>query len=183
MHIGVVRGEEGRMGTTASQLSRREALRRGAALGAALAVATPAVQSIGRFAAFAQESPPPPAPSIPSHIQLLVEFSSDPTTRGVKYDESEGWSSLLRQGNRCWDPNVTGYEAATSDQVSFLNANTSVLPSPSGYRVVLPDLVTVVAAAASYDGSHCFDTKHPDGPYLEGSTWVFPKPPGGQGNG
>jgi hypothetical protein len=165
-----------------AELSRREVLRRGAALGAALAVATPVVQSVGTVAAFAQESPPPPAPSIPSHIQLLVGFSSDPTTRGIKYDESEGWSSLLRQGNRCWDPESSNYEGATSDQIAFLNANASVLPSASGYRVTLPELVTVIAAAASYDGSNCFDTTHPDGPYLDGSVWVFPKPPGGQGN-
>jgi hypothetical protein len=186
---GVVgaRGEGAQVGTVpdgALGLSRRELLRRGAALGAALAVATPVVQSLGAAAAFAQESPaPPPPPSVPSHIQLLVTFASDPQVRGIKFDEGEGWSALFRQGNKCWNPSTEGYQGATADQIAYLNANASVLPSASGYRVTLPDLVAVVDAAATYDGSNCFDLDHPDGPYLDGSVWVFPKPPGGQGGG
>jgi hypothetical protein len=184
---GVGRGVvEGTQVTTvpdgALGLSRRELLRRGAALGAALTVATPVVQSLGAAAAFAQESPPPPA-SVPSHIQLLVTFASDPQVRGVKFDEGEGWSALFRQGNKCWDPTTEGYQGATKDQVAYLNANASVLPSASGYRVTLPELVAVVDAAATYDGSNCFDLDHPDGPYQDGAVWVFPKPPGGQGGG
>jgi hypothetical protein len=168
----------------ALELSRRELLRRGAALGAALAVTTPVVQSMGSVAAFAQESPPPaPPPSVPSHIQLLVTFASDPQVRGIKYDEGEGWSALFRQGNKCWDPNTHEYQGATKDQIDYLNANASVLPSASGYRVTLPEVVAVVDAAATYDGSNCFDLDHPDGPYQDGAVWVFPKPPGGQGGG
>lgn len=163
-------------------LPRREILRRGAALGAALAVATPAVQSIGKVAAFAQESPPPPT-DVPSHIQLLVTFASDPTRRGIKYDEAEGWSALFQQGNKCWDPATEDYQGATSDQIAYLDSNATVVPTSSGYRVTLPEIVAVVDAAATYDGSNCFDLDHPDGPYLDGGVWVFPKPPGGQGEG
>jgi hypothetical protein len=164
-----------------SGLSRREVLQRGVALSAALAVATPVVQGLGKVAAFAQESPPPA--SVPSHIQLLVTFASDPTTRGVKYDEGEGWGPLFRQGNKCWDPAVEGYEGATRDQVSYLNANAIVVPSAQGYLVTLPGIVQVVDAAATFDGSNCFATDHPDGPYQDGDVWVFPKPSGGQGSG
>jgi hypothetical protein len=169
------------MPSQTSGLSRREVLQRGVALSAALAVATPVVQGLGKVAAFAQESPPPA--SVPSHIQLLVTFASDPTTRGVKYDEGEGWGSLFRQGNKCWDPAVEGYEGATRDQVSYLNANAIVTPSANGYLVTLPGIVQVVDAAATFDGSNCFATDHPDGPYQDGDVWVFPKPSGGQGSG
>jgi hypothetical protein len=160
-------------------VSRREVLQRGLALSAALAVATPTVQGLGRVAAFAQPSPPPV--NVPSHIQLLVTFAADPTKRGVKYDEGEGWGRLINQGNRCWDPAVEAYQGATRDQVSFLNANAVVVPSATGYLVTLPSIVEVVQAAATFDGSNCFDMAHPDGPYQDGGVWVFPKPPGGQG--
>jgi hypothetical protein len=160
-------------------LSRREVLRRGAALTAAMTVATPVVQGLGRVAAFAAESPPPA--SVPSHIQLLVTFASDATKRGIKYEEGEGWAALYRQGNKCWDPASENYLGATSDQVKYLEDNASVLPSAEGYVVTLPTIVTVVEAAATFDGSNCFDANHPDGPYQDGASWVFPKPPGGQG--
>jgi hypothetical protein len=161
-----------------SGLSRREVLQRGVALSAALAVATPVVQGLGKVAAFAQESPPPA--NVPSHIQLLVTFSADPTKRGVKFDEAEGWGALYRQGNKCWDPDQHDYLGATKEQVAYLNANASVLPTASGYVVTLPAIVEVVKAAATFDGSLCFEAGHPDGPYLDGDSWVFPKPPGGQ---
>jgi hypothetical protein len=169
------------IGHETTGLSRREVLQRGVALSAALAVATPVVQGLGKVAAFAQESPPPA--NVPSHIQLLVTFASDPTKRGVKYEAGEGWGSLFRQGNTCWDPATEGYEGATREQVSYLNANASVQASAEGYLVTLPPIVTVVDAAATFDGSTCFDTAHPDGPYQDGAVWVFPKPSGGQGSG
>jgi hypothetical protein len=170
------------MSTAAEQdgISRREMLRRSGALGVALAVATPAVQSLGRVAAFAETSPPPD--TAPSHIQLLVTFADDPTRRGIKYDQGEGWNALERQANRCWDPAVASYSGATRDQIAYLNANAQVTSSASGYRVVLPSIVTVVDAA-SFDGGACFDLANPDGPYPDGSALVFPKPAAGQGNG
>lgn len=82
-----------------SNLTRREMLRRSAALGAAVAVATPVAQGLGRISAFAQVTPEPspsPSPSPepngrPSHFQILVLFDNELV--GLKYDE-EGWDRI-----------------------------------------------------------------------------------------
>lgn len=168
---------------TRTGLSRREVLRRGAALSAAVAVSGPLVQALGQMPAFAQASPPPDGePVTPSHFQLLVTFASDPTKRGIKYDAGEGWNGLQKQGNRCWDPDEHGFEAATRDQVAYLNANASVVATARGYEVTLPSIVSVVETA-TFDGGNCFYMGQDTGPYWSGSTVVFPKPGSGQGGG
>lgn len=171
-------------------ISRREALRRGATISVALAAATPVVQGLGSIAAYAQTSPPPPEPPpeeppppaevTPSHFQMLVRFDGDGTLRGIKWDGA--WEALFKQGNRCWDPNAVGFEAATDSQVQFMNANAPVATTTRGYEATIPAGVEVVHAAATYDGSNCFYEGDPDGPFADGSTYVFPKPSSGQGN-
>lgn len=166
-------------------ISRREALRRGAVMSVALAAATPVVQGLGSIAAYAQtspppEEPPPPVETTPSHFQMVVRFDGDGTLRGIKWDQ--GWGALFKQGNKCWDPNAVGFEAATGTQVQFMNANAPVATTVRGFEATIPAGVEVVHAAATYDGSNCFYVGDTDGPYVDGSIYVFPKPSSGQGN-
>lgn len=171
--------------TSSDVFSRRDALRRGAVLSVALAAATPVVQGLGSIAAHAQTSPPPvePPPSgetTPSHFQMLLRFAGDGTLRGIKWDGA--WEALFKQGNKCWDPTMTGFEAATGSQVQFMNTNAPVATTLRGYEATIPAGVEVVHAAATFDGSNCFYAGEPDGPYVDGNVHVFPKPSSGQGN-
>lgn len=170
-------------------ISRREALRKGATISVALAAATPVVQGLGSIAAYAQTSPPPKEPppneppprveTTPSHFQLLVRFEGDGTLRGIKWDGS--WSALFQQGNRCWDPNAVGFEAATATQVQLMNTSGSVTTTERGYEATMPAGVTVVHTA-TFDGGGCYYPGEAGGPFVDGSTYVFPKPSSGQGN-
>ncbi len=80
--------------STASGLTRRQVLQRGAVAGGAVLAA----QSLGTVAAYAQTSGPPPPPpppdggggTLPSNFQIVVEF--DGGTYGVKYDA--GWGKI-----------------------------------------------------------------------------------------
>lgn len=176
--------------TSEEEFSRRDALRRGAALSVALAAATPVAQGLGRVAAYAQASPPPEEPppeeppplveTTPSHFQMLVRFAGDGTLRGIKWDQV--WGPLFQQGNKCWDPNAVPFEAATGSQVLFMTLNAPVITTSRGYEATIPAGVEVVHAAATYDGSNCFYEGDEGGPYVDGSTYVFPKPSSGQGN-
>lgn len=172
-----------------SGISRRDALRRGATLSVALAAAMPVVQGLGRIA-YAQSSPPPeepppgepppPVETTPSHFQMLVRFNDDATLRGIKWDQ--GWGALFKQGNKCWDPNAAGFEAATGGQVQFMNANAPVAATSRGFEAAIPAGVSVIHAAATFDGNNCYFVGETDGPYQDGTTYVFPKPASGQGN-
>ena len=168
-----------------SEVSRREMLRRSAALGAAVIVASPAVQAIGRVPAFAVVTPVNGDDDVlvPSHIQLLLGFPGDgDTVRGAKWDE--GWEGLFQQGNVCWDPMTTGYQKATSAQILQLQSSVPVTPTASGFRVDFSGVgITVVNAAATFDGSNCFFLGEAGGPYWDGDVLVFPKPGTGQGGG
>ena len=164
--------------STVPDISRRELMRRGAALGAAVAVASPVVQGLGRMSAFAQVSPPPgeEGPDLPSHIQLLVTFGDNSAVYGVKWDG--GWGGLAQQGNVCWSP--TGdpsFQAAGSEQLAAFSG-ASVTATSRGYEVSLPASVSVVDAA-SFDAGSCFPMSDSQGPYQDGGLLVFPKPTGG----
>jgi len=110
-------------------LSRREVLRRGAALGAALAVTAPVVQSLGQLPAFAQATPPPgddPRPvSYPSNFQVLFTIGGAATTKyGIKYEpEIEGWARI-GAGNPCWDPQT--FSPASDQHISDFNSFATV---------------------------------------------------------
>jgi hypothetical protein len=176
----------GNTSSVGSSISRREALRRGAALTASVAIAAPLVQSLGQVPAFAQVSDEPgDPPAVPSHIQLLVTFASDETKRGIKYDAGAGWGALAQQGNACWSPSTDNFAGATEEQVAYLNTpgNAPVTSTASGYEVTLPALVTVIEAAATFDGGNCFYLNQEGGPVWSGDTLIFPKPSSGQGNG
>jgi hypothetical protein len=153
-------------------------LRRSAAMGAALAVAGPVVQGLGQLGAFAQVSPPPPVddqPNVPSHIQLIVSFGDNPARYGVKWDQQ--WEGLRQQGNVCWsegDP-VYPFERASADQLAYFSTAT-VTATPRGYEVSLPEAITVVDAAATFDGSACYFAGTAEGPYWDGPLLIFPKP-------
>ena len=168
-----------------SEVSRREMLRRSAALSAAVIAATPTVQAIGRIPAFAVVTPVNGDNDIlvPSHIQLLLRFPGDNNTvRGAKWDQ--GWEGLFQQGNVCWDPMTADYQKATSAQVAQLQSSVPVTPTASGFRVDFSDFAgLVVDGAATFDGSNCFYLSEGDGPYWDGDVLVFPKPGSGQGGG
>lgn len=167
----------------AGGLTRREVIQRGAALGAALAVAGPVVQGLGRATAFAQVSPPPTSeqPSLPSHFQLVVTFGDNSTRYGVKWDQQ--WEGLGQQGNVCWQQGDAAFpfEPATSEQLAYFSTAT-VTATSRGYEVTLPSAVEVIDAA-TYDGSNCFASGATEGPYWLSNTLVFPKPSTGQGGG
>lgn len=163
---------------SAPTVGRRDVLRRTATIGAALAVTGPLVQSLGQLGAFALTSPPPgedPGPAeVPSHFQMIVVFGTDSTRRGLKWDGA--WGALHRQGNRCFDMTTHDYQSATGDQVAAMAA-VLVHSTPRGYEVTVPGHLTVVDAAATFDGGRCYYAGESGGPYQVGSTWVFPKPP------
>ena len=154
--------------TAASGLSRRDLLRRSAALGAAVAVATPAVQVVGQVAAFAQVSPPPEETSFPSHIQLIFTVEGADAYYGIKWDGSWGRIGGPPEGpgSRCWDHTTyrdVGYEDASSDQMAIFGSKASVTTEvhpddparggyvldPSGLRAVGVQIVD----AATFDGA------------------------------
>lgn len=143
-------------------LSRREVLRRGAALGAALAVTTPVVQSLGKLPAFAQATPPPgddPRPvSFPSHFQLLFTIVGSDTKYGIKYEpQIEGWDRI-GVGNPCWDPQT--FSSASNEHIADFNASaivTKVSDQATGKGAFLLDVSALPAAyqvytAATFDG-------------------------------
>ena len=153
-------------------LSRREILRRGAALGAAVAVATPVVQGLGRISAFAQVTPPPEEEngepvSFPSHFQLIFTVGATGPFYGIKWDN--GWGKIggppHGEGSRCWDPDNyrgEGYSDATSDQFGIF-ADYAVVTEEvddegeKGAYVLDPtgliDLDIAIIDAATFDGS------------------------------
>jgi hypothetical protein len=110
-------------GEGAVGIGRRELLRRGAALGAAMAVATPAVQALGRASAFAQASPvsPPPPPPPPSSFTGISYVGLVFTCGGVlyraKWEYGQGWDNVVTLGGP-WEglpqcPAPTGWDTAT----------------------------------------------------------------------
>jgi hypothetical protein len=134
-------------GEGAVGIGRRELLRRGAALGAAMAVATPAVQALGRASAFAQTSPvsPPPPPPPPggftgiSYVGLV--FTCSGTTWRAKW-EADGtkWVDVTSLGGP-WEglpdcPAPAGWDTATG------------LPGP-GFNAV-PNKPGVIQVAPTY---------------------------------
>jgi hypothetical protein len=94
----------------AVEIGRRELIRRGAALGAALAVASPAVQALGRAAAFANTSPvppspppsPPPPPRRPDRFTAIsyvgLVFRCNGETWRAKWEDGEGWVDVTTLG-------------------------------------------------------------------------------------
>jgi hypothetical protein len=106
-------------------------LRRGTALGAAVALATPIVQGVGKAAAFAQVSPPPGEAAFPSHFQVIFTANGDVTFYGIKWDGS--WGTIggppYGAGSRCWDDKAyrgVGYVDATADQMAIFASKASI---------------------------------------------------------
>jgi hypothetical protein len=129
-------------------LSRRELMRRSAAIAAAVAVATPAVQSLGSIAAFAETSPPPgdgPEVEFPSHFQLLFTVDGGDTVYGIAWSGS--WGRIggppNGAGSRCFDPST--YTDASSDQIARF---ASFAPSGSAQGVF--EVVDTAAGRGSY---------------------------------
>lgn len=103
----------------APHIARREVLLRGAALGAALAVASPVVQGLGRVSAFAQGSPPPPPPPPATGFTALsyvgLVFTCDGIDYRAKWEEgegSDGWGDIGGE-NLPQCPTPVGWSEAT----------------------------------------------------------------------
>ena len=83
------------MGEETSQgISRRDLLRRGAALGGAVVWMTPVVQTLGMGRAFAQTaSPPPGGGQAISYVGVNVVCSTE--SYFVKWEDGGGWEEVL----------------------------------------------------------------------------------------
>jgi hypothetical protein len=125
----------------ATGVSRREVLRRGAALGAALAVASPVVQGMGRVGAFAAVSPPPgeedPDADFISNFQVLFTKLGSITVFGIKFDgDARVWESIdagwdtIGQGVSCWDPD--SFEDGKSSAAAFASTVSAVVENGKG---------------------------------------------------
>ena len=68
-------------------ISRRDLLKRGAALGGAVVWATPVVQTLGMGRAYAQSASPPDI----SYIALLISCDGGNPLWFVKWEEGSGW--------------------------------------------------------------------------------------------
>ena len=178
-------------------LTRREMLQRGAALGAALAVATPAVQGLGRMAAFAQVTPEPtpspspsPEPTLrPSHFQILVSFGGF-TEIGLKFDE-EGWDRIppapscfgetegwhpddQQQDIDYWNPKSISYDTEQSVLEAFKAGNFVITTDESFTLTGLPEGIAYQDGKA-FDGSFGGDRCGPTVEFDEDDGAVFTK--------
>lgn len=172
-----VRSEAGAVST----VSRREMLRQGAALGAAVAVATPVVQGFGRIPAFAQATPPPsngngngndePTVEYPSHFQIVIDcgFVEGATRQGdaevttlvgVQFNESKmtegnpGWAKI-GEGNYC--PFDSSWRNPTSDELAQIVSCTTVLKEvvddTTGKYVLSTEEPCKVVEGVPFDGT------------------------------
>lgn len=162
-----------------SNLTRREMLRRGAALGAAVAVATPVVQGLGRVSAFAQVTPEPspsPSPSPepgnrPSHFQIVVAFGSV-TNIGLKFDSSDGvnWD-WIPDAVDCFsntvDPRTVPYYEDMTVLDAFRAGNFVRIEPDSFVLTGLPTDFTYVDGKA-FDGSFGGDKCGPSVSFVDG---------------
>jgi hypothetical protein len=163
----------------AVSIGRREMLRRGAALGAAMAVASPAVQALGRASAFASTSPAPPPPPpppeppppepepalvYPSHFQIVVGCgfasgrarvgSGNTSNIGVKWDEGDGGWGRIGGGNTC-SFNTT-WRDPTNAELATIAENTSVAKGSVGDGVNGKYVLTFTGVCGFITG-HVFD--------------------------
>ena len=165
----------------ATTLSRREMLRRGAALGAAVAVTVPVVQGLGRIPAFAQPTPPPngngdddngtPTVKYPSHFQIVIACDFDEgTTRqgddpnttlvGVQFNEGKasgdnpGWAKI-GEGNYC--PFESSWRNPTDAEIAKIVSCTTVVKEPVddkiGKYILTTDSPCEVVEGVPFDGT------------------------------
>jgi hypothetical protein len=159
------------------RISRREALHRGAVVGAGALWVAPVINPLSVSKAFAQSPsappppPPPPPPDIeyPSNVTLLVR--SGGVTYGVKFDEGDAphWGAIPPAGALC----TNGLASTTSQAVvDLFNAQVAVTKGVTAggdgtYTLTLPAGFTLVYGAAKV-GTACVA-----GALVSGTTYVF----------
>jgi hypothetical protein len=139
---------------TDAGLGRRELLRRGAALGAAMAVAAPVVQGLGRVPAFAEPSPPPPPPPPPPTgyygISFVgIVFTCDGVLYRAKWEEGKGWEEIgaNTQLPSCEEP--AGWLTAAAYQQT---GNIGVAPTYDG-KDLINLVLTLPASCTAAEGA------------------------------
>ncbi|MBW3577375.1 MAG: hypothetical protein KY462_06480 [Actinobacteria bacterium] len=161
------------------RFTRRDAIRRAAALGAVAVWAAPAVQRLGQVAAFAQ-SPlptPPPPPEVqptgfPSNVQLVARYQG--ALYGFKFDEGDGgWDrhpDSTDQAKQCLAHR--SWSAPSDEQIALWNANATVTKSVDAngsgvYTVTIPSGYNFIEGYAKC-GQDC-----PAGVRIDNDTYSF----------
>lgn len=120
---------------TSTGISRRDLLKRGAALGGAVMWATPVVQTLGMGRAFAQTASPPATGQDISYIGINVDCPGTSGDYFVKWEDDTGWENKPGKAPQCSDSVFTGMNGGS------LGFNVTNVTGPCA-KLTIPSSVT-----------------------------------------